>query len=100
MKLNIGIIFGGRTVEHEVSIISALQCIQYMNKDKYDITPLYIAKDGAWYTGEKLLHIENYKNMTKLLFQSKKIILSPNANEHILFKHAPYFFSKNISKFL
>ena len=38
MKLKVGVIFGGESVEHEVSIISALQAMEHMNKDKYDIS--------------------------------------------------------------
>ena len=45
MKINLGVIFGGETVEHEVSIISALQAIENLNKEKYNIIPIYIGKD-------------------------------------------------------
>ena len=41
MKIKVGVIFGGETVEHEVSIISAIQAINNMNTDKYDIVPIY-----------------------------------------------------------
>ena len=62
MKIKLGVIFGGETVEHEVSIISALQALQNLNKDKYDIIPLYISKNRTWYTGDKLTNIETFKN--------------------------------------
>ena len=52
MKIRLCVIFGGRSVEHEVSIISGLQAIQNLNKEKYEITPLYFAKDGCFYTGD------------------------------------------------
>ena len=42
MKLNVGVIFGGKTVEHEVSIITAIQAMNNIDTDKYDITPIYI----------------------------------------------------------
>ena len=45
MKINLGVIFGGQTVEHEVSVISALQAIKNLNKDKYNIIPIYFAID-------------------------------------------------------
>ena len=45
MKIKVGVIFGGETVEHEVSIISALQAIKNINKDKYEVVPIYISKD-------------------------------------------------------
>ena len=45
MKIKLGVFFGGESVEHEVSIITALQVIENMNKEKYEIIPIYIAKD-------------------------------------------------------
>ena len=45
MKIKVGVVFGGTSVEHEVSIISAVQAMENMNKEKYDIYPIYISKD-------------------------------------------------------
>jgi len=59
-KIQLGVIFGSRTCEHEVSIISGVQLARAVNKEKYDVWPIYIAKDGRWYTGEKLLDIHTY----------------------------------------
>ena len=50
MKIKLGVIFGGQTVEHEVSIISAVQAMKAMDKDKYEIIPIYVTKDLEWYT--------------------------------------------------
>ena len=61
MKIKLGVIFGGETVEHEVSIITALQAIEHINKDKYDVVPIYISKDRIWYTGDMLKDIDIYK---------------------------------------
>ena len=66
MKIKVGVIFGGETVEHEVSIISALQAIENMNRDKYEIVPIYIAKDRTWYTGHMLFDIDVYKDFKDL----------------------------------
>ena len=49
MKIKIGVIYGGETVEHEVSVISALQAMNNLNEDKYDIVPIYISKDRILY---------------------------------------------------
>ena len=54
MKTKLGLIFGGRSVEHEVSIITAIETINHMNKDKYEIIPIYISKQGLLYTGDIL----------------------------------------------
>ncbi|WZL82028.1 D-alanine--D-alanine ligase [Vallitaleaceae bacterium 9-2] len=67
MKLHVGVFFGGKATEHEVSVISAIQAIENMDKDKYEIIPIYIAKDETFYTGDALLDIKNYKDMTALL---------------------------------
>lgn len=62
MKLSIAVIFGGRTCEHEVSIISGLQAADVLNPESYDVTRVYIAADGEWYVGEKLKDIQFYKH--------------------------------------
>ena len=59
-KKQLGVIFGSRTCEHEVSIISGVQLARAADREKYDVWPIYIAKDGRWYTGEKLLDIRAY----------------------------------------
>ena len=59
-KIQLGVIFGSRSCEHEVSIISGVQLARSADKNKYDIWPIYIARDGRWYTGEKLLDIHTY----------------------------------------
>lgn len=86
MKLNIAIIFGGRSVEHEISIISALQCIKAIDANKYNAIPLYITKHGVWYTGEKLLDIENFKNIEQLLISCEKVILPQNTDDNNLYQ--------------
>ena len=48
MKIKVGVIFGGETVEHEISIISAIQAMENMDKEKYEIVPIYISKDRIW----------------------------------------------------
>ncbi len=73
MKLTIAVFFGGETVEHEVSIISALQAMRAMNKDKYEVIPVYITKDRTMYTSELLTDIRNYKNIGSLLADCEQV---------------------------
>ncbi len=61
MKKQIGVIFGSRSCEREVAIISAVQLMRHADRDKYDIIPVYIDETGNWYTGEKLKDIESFK---------------------------------------
>ena len=75
MKIKVGVIFGGESVEHEVSIISAVQAMNKMDSEKYEIIPIYITKDREWYTGEALREIENYQDMDLIKRYCKKVVL-------------------------
>lgn len=48
-KMKLGVIFGGMSTEHDVSIVSGSSVLKNLNKEKYDITPIYITKDGEWF---------------------------------------------------
>ena len=61
MKKQIGVIFGSRSCEREVAIISAVQLMRHADPEKYDISPVYIDEAGNWYTGEPLKEIGTYK---------------------------------------
>jgi D-alanine-D-alanine ligase len=67
MKIKLGVFFGGKTVEHEISIITANQAITSLNKEKYEIIPIYISKSGRMYTGEKLFDLKEYRDLDKLI---------------------------------
>ena len=73
MKIRVGIFFGGKSVEHEVSVISGLQAYNSFNKDKYEPIPIYITKDNELYTGEAVGDISNYKNIPALLQKSVRV---------------------------
>lgn len=75
MKLKLGVIFGGDTVEHEISIITAVQAMENLDQEKYDIIPIYISKDRIWYTGKLLMDINLYKNFDDLKGYAKKCVL-------------------------
>ncbi len=73
MKTNVAVFYGCRSVEHEVSIISAVQAMRAINQDKYDVTPVYVTKNGEMYTGDCLFTIEEYRNLPELLQKCKKV---------------------------
>ena len=75
MKLNVGVIFGGRSLEHEMSIISAVQAMNNIDTDKYDITPIFITKENEWYTGGALRYIETFKDLDLLKRYTKNVNL-------------------------
>lgn len=84
MKIKVGVIFGGETVEHEVSIISAVQAMNSMDTEKYDIIPIYIAKNRTWYTGAMLNDIEIYRDFEDLKRYAKKVSLCKRDNHFYL----------------
>ncbi len=75
MKIKVGVIFGGESVEHEVSIITAVQAMEFLDKDKYEPIPIYIAKDRTWYTGPMLKEMEVFRDMNLLKRYAKKVVL-------------------------
>ena len=62
MKLNIAVIFGSRTCEHDVSIISGMQAAGALNPNDYEVERIYISRDGAWYVGDALRDMKFYQN--------------------------------------
>ena len=86
MKTNVGVFFGGRSTEHEISVISASQAMSAINKDKYDVTPIYISKQGKWYTGEALLDIANYTDIPSLLKKVEEVYMAPQYGDYNLYR--------------
>lgn len=84
MKLNVGVIFGGKSVEHEVSIITAIQAMEYIDKDKYEVIPIYITKDLQWYTGGCLKFIDTFKDYDLIKRYAKRINLINKDGRYIL----------------
>jgi D-alanine-D-alanine ligase len=75
--LHIGVLFGGVSPEHEVSIISAHQAMAALDRSRYQPVPVYIAKDGLWYAGEALLNLEAYQDLDRLRQQAVRVSLEP-----------------------
>ncbi len=99
MKTNIGVFFGGRSTEHEISVISASQAMHAINRDKYDVTPIYITKQGRWYTGDALFDVKNYRNIPELLKQCEEVYMRPVYDDYNLYKgHKKMFGSDALTK--
>ncbi|HVO43810.1 MAG TPA: D-alanine--D-alanine ligase family protein, partial [Aggregatilineales bacterium] len=82
-KQVVGVIFGGRSVEHDVSVVSAQQVIQAVDKSKYDVVPVYITRDGKWLTGDPLSDIKTFQagNLDDRM-GVKETTLSPSIQHH------------------
>lgn len=96
MKTNIGVFFGGRSTEHEISVISASQAMAAIDRDKYDVTPVYISKQGRYYTGEALMDIGNYKDLTSLLEKCVQVYMEPSYGDYNLYKVKKPLFGSNV----
>ncbi len=78
----VGVIFGGRSVEHDVSIITANQIMKAFDPDRYEVVPIYISREGKWFSGDPLLEIKNYKNEIIAHKDVYEVILSPTVQHH------------------
>lgn len=96
MKTNIGVFFGGRSTEHEISVISASQAMHAIDRDKYDVTPIYITKQGRWYTGDALLDVKNYRNIPELLKQCREVYMRPVYDDYNLYRSDKKMFGTDI----
>ena len=84
MKIRIGVIFGGKSVEHEISIVTAIQAMEQIDHEKYDVVPIYITKDLVWYTGGCLRYIDSFKDYDLLKRYAKKVNLINKDGRFIL----------------
>lgn len=91
MKINVAVMFGGKSVEHEISVISALQAAEHLDKEKYAVIPIYITKQGKMYTGEQIGKIDAYKDIDALLKHSRQIILSNEDGKVVMMDYPPKF---------
>ena len=87
MKTRVAMMFGGKTVEHEVSVISGIQALKAMDTDKYEVIPVYLTKDNDMYIGSGIGDIKAYRDIPALLKNSQRVIL---VNENGRAKLAPY----------
>ena len=95
MKTKIAVMFGGKSVEHEVSVISAIQAIGNMNREKYDILPVYISKANEMYIGDGVGDIEQYKHIDQLIAKSQRVILISSGGKPCFLPYPLKRFGKN-----
>lgn len=100
MKIKVGVLFGGKTVEHEISVISAIQAMGYLNKEKYDVIPIYITKNNEFYIGENIGKIESYTDLPALLKSSQRIIMVNEGGKTQLIKYPQKLFSKPVVDYI
>ena len=82
MKTKVAMLFGGKSVEHEVSVISGIQALLNMDTEKYEVIPVYMTKKNEMYVGDEIGKIEAYKDIDALLQKSQRVIMI-NDNDRI-----------------
>jgi D-alanine-D-alanine ligase len=97
-KLRIGVIFGSRSVEHEVSIVTAQQVMQAIDRSKYEVIPIYITKEGHWLTGNKLFDIKRFEDTSDLFSDLEKVYIAPDPSVKSLVVASKGWFTKSASK--
>ena len=96
MKIKLGVFFGGNSVEHEISVITMSQAMASINEDKYEIVPIYIAKNGVMYTGDDLLDIYQYKDMEVLLKRSYQVTIVNDGKSIIVVRYPSPIVGKKV----
>ncbi len=84
MRIKVGVIFGGESVEHEVSIISAMQAMNKIDQEKYEIIPIYITKNREWYTGDMLRDIDVYQDLSLIKKYGSNVTLYYKNGAYVL----------------
>lgn len=95
MKIQLGVLFGGNSTEHEISIISAVQAMLSIDREKYDVVPFYITKDSRFFTGADLFEIKNYRDIPKLVAKCTEVTLVKEGDVAAIYKFPPKSFGKN-----
>ncbi len=101
LKIKVGVMFGGKSVEHEVSVISGLQAYMNLDKEKYDPIAIYINKRGEMYVGEKISDIKAYGgNIEELTKSSTRITLVNENGKILLVRYPSRLLSKDVVDYI
>ena len=94
MKKNIAVIFGGESTEHDISILTALQVMNALDKQKYHLMPIYISNNGKWFSGKALTDIKFYQNFCQR--KLKEVAILPSDTHLYVKKFRKYRQGQNI----
>lgn len=94
MKISVAVLFGGKSVEHEVSVISAVQAMQSIDESKYAVFPVYITKSNELYYSESMRDIEEFKNIPALISKSERINIETSSGRTYLVPQRKKLFAK------
>lgn len=97
MKTNIAVFFGGRSTEHEISVISANQAMNAIDTDRYNVIPVYITKKGHWLTGDALMDISKYRDMPSLEKECREVYFKPVYGDYNLYLAKKPMFGSDVA---
>lgn len=75
MKMRVGVLFGGNSVEHEISILTALQVMEHLKPEEYDVIPIYLSKNSQFYSDQKLKERKTFQNLEAIEKNLKTCVL-------------------------
>ena len=80
----IAVLFGGRSVEHDVSIVTGHQIMDAFPKDRYEVIPVYITRDGKWFTGDPITSVRQLQRRQYYSIKMDVVscLLSPDIRHH------------------
>ncbi len=81
-KIQLAVLFGGRSGEHQVSLMSAMSVLSVLDQDRYNVTPIGISQDGNWYIGENIFQKLQDQDFASL----DRVTLLPNPEDATLYK--------------
>jgi D-alanine-D-alanine ligase len=84
MKKRVAVVFGSRSVEHEVSIITAVQAMNSLDDEQFEVVPLYVSKEGVWFTGDALKTMDVFRDLASLPGRAQRVHLQPFAGKSTL----------------
>jgi D-alanine-D-alanine ligase len=76
-RLRVAVLFGGKSLEHEISVVSAYQVMEAFDSARYEIVPIYIDSNGLWYTGDELRSRKSYLPGARMKAQLHRVSLIP-----------------------
>lgn len=89
MKKRVAVVFGSRSVEHEVSIITAVQAMNSLDGELFEVIPLYVSKEGVWFTGEALKTMDVFRDLVSLSGKAQRVQLQPFSGKSTFVVQAP-----------
>lgn len=96
-KENVVVIFGGKSTEHDISIITGLQAFVNMDREKFNAIPIYISRKGEMFCGDKLGKIETYVNFSSKDKGIKRVSFLPGSDYIFASKNYSNIIDKKIN---